>query len=365
MNRNAIAHATVYCVDLAKNKFQVHGFSASGERLLQATFSRSQCDAFFGGSSTSRKVGKPPVAKLGARVVMEACGGGHYWGRCLQGRGYAPKLVPPQFVAKQRLGNKNDGNDADAIFAVHGDARVRPVPIKTVAQQDLCAQHRVRELLVSQRTQYINQVRGLLAERGWVAVRGQAGFAELLARVAEQAPTAEVTATMAELIDVIAQQIRRVNTEIAALEGRLSQALAESPVAQRIDSIFGVGLVTATAFAGEFGDHVERFADARQFAASIGITPSEHSSGEQRKLGHITKRGNPYLRKLLVQCAQSILRAQARHDDATCVLARRLLEKNKHHNAVVIALANRVARIIYGVIKHKTDYQPHGRVQPA
>lgn len=170
---------------------------------------------------------------------------------------------------------------------------------------------------------------------------------------------------LANLMDLLAKQIRAVNTRIAVLDTRLEHTLTHSPVAQRVGSIFGVGRITATAVAGEYGNSTERFADARQFAASIGITPSEHSSGEKRRLGAITKRGNPYLRKLLVQCAQVVLMYSTRHNDALCVFARRLMEKHKRRNTVIIAIANRLARIIYAVIKHQTDYRPEGRTQYA
>jgi transposase len=353
MNRTANAPERVYCIDLAKNKFQVHVFSPSGERLQQRTLSRGQFASFFAHPS-----------RRGGLAVMEACASSHFWSRHLQARGYYTKLVPAQFVAKQRLGNKTDGNDADGIFAVHRDPRVRPVPVKSLEQQDLCAQHRVRELLVSQRTQYINQARGLLAERGCVAARGESGFAQLLDRIAS-APSQEITPPLVALIKIIVEQIRAVNAQIAVLETRLKSTLAVSPVAQRIDRVFGIGFITATAFAGEFGHGVDRFADARQFAAAIGITPSEHSSGEKRHLGSITKRGNPYLRKLLVQCAQAVLTASTKRDDTICVFAKRLLEQHKPRNTVIVAIANRLARILYAVIKHQTDYHPHAGAQHA
>ena len=351
MNRTAKLSDRTYCVDLAKNKFQVHAFLPSGERVQQLTLTRSKFDAFFA-----------DPARIGGLVVMEACAGSHYWARRFEHRGYGTKLVPPQFVAKQRLGNKNDGNDADGIFAVHRDPRVRPVPVKTVEQQDLCALHRVRELLVSQHTQYINQARGLLAERGYVAARGTAGFTDLLTRLAEQ-PSQELTPSLIGVIELLVQQLRQLETQIDVIEKQLQTILTASPVAQRIDSVFGIGFITATAFAGEYGACLHRFADSRQFAASLGITPTEHSSGQKRRLGAITKRGNPYLRRLLVQCAQSVLKHCKRRDDALCLLGRRLLAQNKRHSAVVVAIANRLARIIYAVIKHQEDYRPHAVAQ--
>jgi len=352
MNRSANLSEQIYCVDLAKNKFQVHAFSPGGECLQRLTLSRGKFDAFF-----------KNAAHAGAWVVMEACASGHYWSRCFQARGYRTKLVPAQFVARQRIGNKTDGNDADAIFAVHRDPRVRPVPVKSPEQQDLCALHRVRELLVRQRTQYINQARGLLAERGCVAARGEGGMAHLLAQIA-RSTSADITPPLAELIQLLAAQIHALNAQIGGLETRLQDALAHSAVAQRVDSIFGVGTLTATAFAAEYDANLARFADARQFAASLGVTPSEDSSGERRRLGAITRRGNPYLRKLLVQCAQVILMHAATRQDALCVFARRLMERHKRRHTVIVALANRLARIIYAVIKHDTDYHPHGRAQP-
>lgn len=350
MNRTANRSDRTYCVDLAKNVIQVHGFSAQGECLERQRLTRSKFDACFAGAG-----------RAGGLVVMEACASSHFWSRRLQSRGYRTKLVPPQFVAKQRLGNKNDGNDADAIFAVHRDARVRPVPVKSLAQQDLCAQHRVRELLVRQRTQCINQARGLLAERGCVAARGEGGFADLLERVAGHA-SEELTPTLVQLVGLLAAQLRALNARIAELDAQLEVALAQSPAAQRLDRIFSVGTITATAFVGEFGEDVSRFANARQFAAGVGITPSEHSSGDTRRLGTITKRGNPYLRRLLVQCAQTVVRHAAKRDDAICLFARRLLKKHKRRNTVVVAVANRLARIIYAVTRDQAPYHPGGCV---
>lgn len=347
MNRTANFADRVYCVDLAKNKFQLHTFSPGGERIAARTYARSKFDAFFA-----------DPAKAGALVVMEACASSQYWARRLASRGYRIKLVPPQFVAKQRHGNKTDGNDADAIFAVHRDPRVRPVPVKTLEQQDLCAMHRARELLMKHRTAHINQIRGLLAERGCIAAKGEAGFSDLLARILSQ-PPAEVTAGLVDTVMLLAEQIRAVEANIDLLDARLKVVRAHSPAAQRLDGIFGVGPVTATAFVGEYGHSVERFADARQFAANIGITPSEHSSGEKRRLGAITKRGNPYLRKLLVQCGQSVVNAAGRRDDAICRFAQRLLAQGKRRNTVIIAVANRLARIIYALFKHQTDYRPN------
>lgn len=344
MNRTQSSVARVYCVDLAKNTFQVNTWSTDGVRLKVATLSRSKFDAFFS-----------PQRSGGARVVMEACASAHHWARTLQARGYQVKLVPPQFVAKQRIGNKTDGNDADAIYAVDRDARVRAVPVKTLEQQDLSAEHCLRDLLVGQRTACINQLRGLLAERGWVAARGAGGMEALLTTL-EVPPGGEVTPALIQILVQVKQQIAFIDEQLVQVNRRLAQVAKHHPVARRLDSIHGVGAIIATAVLAQFGNDVRRFADARQFAASMGVTPSEHSSGQTRQLGAITKRGDPYLRRLLIQGSQSVVNVSARRDDPISQLAQRLLPR-KPRNAVVVAVANRLARIIYAVIKHGEPYR--------
>ncbi len=344
MNRTENSATHVHCVDLAKDKFQVNVFSASGERLSARTLSRAKFNTAFSAERAD-----------GSLVVMEACASSHYWGRELQRRGYRVKLVPAQFVAKQRMGSKTDGNDADALFPVHRDARVRPVPIKTLAQQDLCAEHRARALLVGQRTACVNQIRGLLAERGVVAPRGWNGLRQLLTQL-EAPPGGHITPALIVVIEQAVQQVSNLDTQIALIEARLAEVARNDETARNLDSILGIGLITATALLGQFGNDLRRYASARQFAASLGLAPREHSSGQSRWLGEITKRGDPYLRTLLVQCGQSVVRICDRHDDELCRLAQRLLQR-RPRNTVVVAIANRLARIIYAVIKHGEPYR--------
>lgn len=346
---NPVASALVYCVDLAKNKFQMHSFRAHGERLQRRTLTRSSLAAFFGKPNTPRGI-----------VVMEACASAHYWARWLMHRGYQTKLVPAQFVAKHRIGNKTDGNDADAIYATHGDARVRPVPVKSIEQQDQCSWHRLRDRLVAERLRCTNQARGLLAERGCVAAKGQKGFAELMAGIHVR-DDAEVTRPLLQMLELIGARIEQIDQQLKQILNELTAQLNQSPVAQNLDSMLGVGVIIATAVAAETGGNVQRYADARQFAASLGITPSEDSSGEKRHLGAITRRGNAYLRRMLVQGAQSVVTACQRRDDALCLLARRLLAQGKRRSTVAVAIANRMARIMYVIIKHGEHYRPEGK----
>ena len=348
-NPTTTVDARVYAIDLAKNVFQVHTYGPHGHGIAEQRLSRKKFAAKFVDPQTLR-----------GTIVMEACGSSHYWGRRLAKLGYRIHLVPPQFVAQRRIGNKTDGNDAAAIYAVSQDRRVKPVPVKSLAQQDLAALHRVRERLVAQHTQCRNQVRGLLAERGVVEKAGNAGFTALMQRL-NQGDAPQVTEPLRYVVATIVEQMDQLKAHLKRIEDQLKDAHRASPVSQLLATTFGVGLITATACAAEYGDSVARFADSRQFAASIGVTPGEHSSGEKRRRGRITKRGNPYLRKLLVQGANTVVNLCHRRDDALCLLARRLLAAHKRRATVVVAIANRMARILYAILKQREPYRPQGR----
>ena len=349
--------APVYCVDLAKNTFEAHVFTAHGTCKERHRLNRGNFAKWFADAHRVRGV-----------VVMEACASAHFWGRWLTARGYRVRLLPPVFVAQHRVGNKTDGNDADAIFATHGDRRVREVPVRTVAQQDACAWHRLREGLIGQRTQVLNRARGLLAERGCVTARGHTHLHRMMAELHAR-EDAEVSRDLLRILEFLGEQCDLIDQQLAKLDDELAAQCAQSPVAQRLDTVLGIGVVTATALAASTGGRVERYADARQFAASVGLTPNERSSGDKRRLGAITRRGDAYLRRLLVQGAQSVIRVSARRpDDALCRFAQRLRDHGKAHNTVAVAVANRMARMAYALIRHGDNYRPsgsprHGRAQ--
>ncbi|MDA8486006.1 IS110 family transposase [Pseudomonas resinovorans] len=330
----------VHCVDLAKEKFQEHSFSHSGECLKRRTLTRTQFVRLFADPQLLRGL-----------IVMEACASANHWCRRFEALGHRALQLPAQFVAQHRIGSKNDGNDADAIYATHCDTRVRPVPTKTLAQQDLAALHSARYLLLKQRVQLSNQIRGLLAERDCVAAQGARGFEALLSQAAS-GEEAEVTEPLLAVIAIQLQLLRHVERQLAELDGEVEQLARQLPQARLLTSIFGVGPLIATAFVAEYGAGVARYADARQFAASLGLVPREHSSGKTRWLGGITKRGDAERRRLLVQGASSVVRHCQPRQDPLSVLARRLLERHKCHKVVTLAVANRLARIIYAVLKH-------------
>ncbi|MNZ80469.1 Transposase IS116/IS110/IS902 family protein [compost metagenome] len=351
MQTSPVTPSLVHCVDLAKDKFQVHSFSHSGECLKQRTLTRTQFVHLFADPQQPRGL-----------IVMEACASASHWCRRFEALGHRTRQLPAQFVAKHRLGSKNDGNDADAIHVTHRDSRVRSVPTKTLAQQDLAALHSARQLLLKQRVQLSNQIRGLLAERGCVAGKGERGFQELLSRAAG-GDALEVTAPLLTLIGIQLQVLRQLEEQLAVLDRQVEQLARQLPQARLLTSIFGVGPLIATAFVAEHGAGVARYADARQFAASLGLTPREHSSGNSRRLGGITKWGDAYRRRLLIQGASSVVQHCQQHQDPLCELARRLLEGHKCRNVVTTAVANRMARIIYAVLKHGEAYRMSGSPQ--
>lgn len=334
----------VYCIDLANTVFQVHRFTTHGRRLARQRLNRAKFKAFVADPHRVRGI-----------VVMEACGGSNHWGRLFQAQGDTVKLVPPQFVAKRRHGNKTDGNDADTIFAVHQDVRVRPVPVKTLAQQDTLARHRLRDLLRRQRNQLICHLRSVLQERGHIERKGDGGLAALVRRLGAGELDGVSPDVTRQLLEVW-EQIDGLTKQLAAIDKALEVQGRQDPAARRLTTIFGIGPVTATAVVATHGDKAGRYASAAQFAASMGTTPLEDSSGERRRLGSITRRGDAYLRWLLCQCSQSVIQHADRRDDAVSRLVLRLKAAGKHHNTIVVAVANRLARIIYAMLRDGAEY---------
>lgn len=267
---------TTFSVDLAKNKFQVHGFSAVGEKIVAKTLPRAKFLAFL--SARSER----------CRVVMEACAASHHWARALRSLGFHPELLPAQHVAALVAGEKNDANDADAIYEAANRPKIRRVAIKSESQQDLLALHRVRDRLVRSRTALINQIRGLLAERGVVFAPRTGTLKQALPRWLDGAG-----GPFAILIESLLEAWRSLDQRINHLEGELKAHYRASPACQRIGAVEGIGVIGATAITASVGD-ARAFHSGRQFAAWMGLTPRERSSGERRYLGSITKRGDGY-----------------------------------------------------------------------
>jgi transposase len=333
---------TMIGLDLAKRVFQVHGIDNEGRVAVRRSLRRSEVKRFF--------------AKLAPCVVgMEACATAHHWARELRGLGHDVRLVPPSYVRPYVKRGKNDAVDAEAICEAMNRPSMRFVPVKTKAQQAVLVQHRVRELLVRQRTMQMNALRAHLAEFGIAAVRGRGGLAMLIERL-HTASEAELPALARTTLMAIVAGIRELDARIADLEKAIIAHTRADPVARRLATIPGIGPIGASALSAMVGDPTQ-FRRGRHFAAWLGLTPRQNSTGGKTRLGRISKQGDRYLRKLLVLGATSSLR-RARHEQTPLAAWTRRLLQRQPARLVTVALANKMARIAWAVMANGATYQP-------
>lgn len=327
-------------IDLAKQVFQVHGVDERGHTVLRRRLSRTQL--------------RPFVAQLRpCRIGLEACGSAHYWARELTTLGHDVRLIAPQFVTPYRKNDKNDGNDAEAICEAVSRPHMRFVPVKDVGQQAVLTVHRARQLLVAERTALVNQRRGVLAEFGLIVSAGIGALRRAWPGLLE---TPELPALAREVFTDLADRVRGVDERVAAYDHRVVQLARQTEPAQRLMPVPGVGPVTATALIATVGT-AHAFRNGRQLAAWLGLVPRQHASGGIRRLGRITKRGDVYLRTLLIHGARAVMRHLARRTDATSrwVTA---LHARRGFNKAVVALAAKQARILWALLATGRTYQP-------
>jgi transposase len=331
-------------VDLAKGVFQVHGVDRNEKAAWR------------------RKLGRADWLKTllqsiepGCEIGMEACGGAHHWARQLQQRGYRVKLIAPQFVKPYVKGNKNDSNDAEAICEAMSRPSMRFVAVKTVEQQDLQAVHRIRSELIKQRTAKGNQIRGLTSEFGLIAPRELSQLRMAIPRWLEDEKNG-LSARFRRLLDGLWQDLTGLDARVKELDSEISLIAVTNPVAKRLQQLRGVGPVIATALLANVGDATQ-FTNGRQMAASIGLTPRQNSSGGKERLLGITKRGDTYLRTLLIHGARSMINAAKKKDDRLSQWALRIAT-TRHPNIAAVALANKTARIAWALMTKGADYDP-------
>lgn len=336
-------NATTFSVDLASQVFQVHGYDRQQQRVSKKRLSRSRFQAWC------------EALPAGTRVVMEATGSAHHWGRVLQARGVRVKLLPPQHVKAMLIGNKTDANDADAIFEASWRPKVKPVPVKSAAQQAILAEHRRREGLIRDRTRTLNQMRGLLREFGILIGARNGPFRRQVAGVLADAENG-LPWRLRTLLAEAREDLLHLDGQLGKIDARLELLARQDPLCRRLQAIEGIGPVSATALAASLGEG-RRFSRARQFAASLGLVPREHSSGTQHRLGAITKRGNGYLRYLLVHGARSVIRTAGHKTDPRSRWLQSL-EARAGHNKTTVALANKNARIVWAVFQSGQPYRP-------
>lgn len=325
---------TTVGLDLAKNIFQVHGVNEHGRAVIRKQLTRSKVKEFF--------ANLPPC-----RVGMEACGSSHYWARELMKFGHDVKLISPQFVKPYVKGNKNDRNDAEGICEAVARPNMRFVAVKTVAQQDLQALHRVRSRLFAERTALGNQIRGLLGEYGIVIAQSLTQLRRALPIIMEDAENG-LTGAAREVFAELYAELVALDVRIKQNEQRIGRAFKAEPMCQKIAAIPGVGPLTATAMIAAVGDG-QGFRHGREMAAWLGLVPRQHSSGGKAVLLGISKRGDRYLRMLLIHGARAVLQVADKKPDARHRWAAGL-KARRGPNIAAVALANKTARTIWAVL---------------
>ena len=343
-----MVHATTVAIDLAKDVFELAFADGTGRILERKRLSRRA----FAKALHNR----PPMA-----VVMEACGSAHYWARRFQAQGHAVRLLPARDVRPYVRRNKTDRADAAGLLEAARCGQIDAVAVKTPRQQGLQGLHRVREQFKAQRTATINLVRGLLREYGVALPAGAARLAPGVMAALEDADNELPMSLRAALADLL-ERIGSLQRGMATIERQLAEEAEHDIAVQRYQTVPGVGLLTATALRASAGD-LGRFRSGRHLAAWLGVVPREHSSGQQRRLGTITKRGDPYLRTLLIHGGRAVLRS--------ALLRRRAgreleplqawaleVQQRQGHNKAAVALANKIARRLWAIDRYGVAFDP-------
>lgn len=329
-------------IDLAKNVFQLHGVDEREQVVLRKQLKRHQLLEFFV---------KQPVLLIG----MEACGSAHHWARTLLAMGHTVKLMAPQHVKPYVKSNKNDKNDAEAICEAVSRPSMRFVPVKSVAQHDMQAVHRVRERLVSARTDLSNEMRGLLAEYGIVINKlGVASVRNALPGILEDADN-KLTHKMRALLDDMREELSALETRIKKYDQKITQHVNDDERVQRLMQIEGVGPITASAMVTAVGD-AKHFKSGRELSAWLGIVPKQHSSGGKEKLGGISKRGDKRLRTLAIHGARAVIKMSAKKNDRKSQWVNNLVAR-RNKNIAAVALANKNVRIMHALLTRNESYR--------
>jgi transposase len=325
-------------VDTSKSVFTLHGVDERGRPILRQDLTRARFERFLGKVSPTE-------------VVLEACGSSHHWGRFAQELGHTVRLIPPQYVKPFVKRGKNDRADAEAICEAASRPSMRFVPVKSARAQAEAMDLSARDLLIRQRTQLVNAIRGHAAEFGVIAAKGIAQVEPLLSKIADDTNMPQAAKeTLAHLGRVVAQ----LDTQLAEIDQRLAARHKANPISQRLAAVPGVGPITALTVATTIDPG--QFASARHFAAWLGLTPREHSTGGRQRLGGISRAGHERLRQLLVVGAMAVIR-QARPGNKTANPWLLGLLERRPRKLAAVALANKMARILWAMLANGTAYR--------
>lgn len=331
---------TTIGIDLAKAVFQVHGVNAQGKALPRKQLKRDQMMAFF-------------TTLVPCLIGMEACGSAHHWARKLQVLGHTVKLMAPQFVKPYVKTNKNDMADAEAICEAVSRPNMRFVPIKDVEQQAVLAVHRVRQGMVKARTAQANQIRGLLSEFGLIIPQGIAYIHQRVPTLIEEAGDT-LPGAFCALVQRMLDHLKELDRQVGELELQIQAWHRSSRLSRKLEKIPGIGPITASALVASIGN-ARNFQNGRQLAAWLGLVPRQHSTGGKSNLLGISKRGDCYLRTLLIHGARSVIRHAENKLNGHEWLRTLMGRRNK--NVATVALANKNARIVWALLAHDQEFR--------
>ena len=344
---------TTLGIDLAKTVFHLVGLDDKGHEIMKKKVSRKDLAATV--------CNLPPC-----RIAMEACGSASFWGRKFQAMGHTVTLIPPQYVKPFVRRNKNDWNDAHAIAEASLRPSIPTVPLKTEEAQDLQSLHRARQLVIEFRTATINHVRGILAEYGIVLKVSAAKMEDELNRLVNDSDDTRISPFLNETLRSMSTELTGLNEKLEDFDRRIAQYAKKNPVCQRLMSVPGVGVLTATVLIALVGDPF-RFKNGRQFAAYVGLVPRQHSSGGKSVLLGISKRGDTYLRTLLIHGGRAVVRSVQKLASGGQELRGRNawiadLVLRRGANRAAVAIANKNARVLWVLLtKDETVFDPSGR----
>ncbi len=343
---------TTIGIDLAKAVFQIHGVDERGKVAVRKQLKRAEMLVYF--------------ANLEPCLIgMEACGSAHYWARKLGEFGHNVKLMAPQFVKPYVKTNKNDLTDAEAICEAVSRPNMRFVPIKNVEQQATLSMHRARQGFVKARTAQANQIRGLLSEFGIVIPQGIKSIAKRMPDILEDGENS-LPGTMRKLLERLNDNLKEMDRQVAELELQIKLWHANSEASRKLEAIPGIGPITASAIVATVGNATE-FKNSRQLAAWLGLVPKQHSSGGKQTLLGISKRGDTYLRTLMIHGARAVIRFAENKAEPNEWLCKLIGRRNK--NVAAVALANKNARIVWALLvkgkAYEQDYMPTAKTAVA
>jgi transposase len=333
-------------LDLAKSVFQVHAADRDGRPVVRKKLRRGQIHGFFAGLSP-------------CLIGLEACASAHYWARELQALGHKVRLIPPQYVKPFVKRNKNDAADAEAICEALARPTMRFAAVKSAEQQSVLTLHRARELLVRQRTMLINALRGHCGEFGIVVAQGASKVTALIEMI-EYPEDERFPALARAALGPLVEQLRMAQIQILDLEKKLMAWHRTNEASRRLEAIPGVGVITATALVATIGD-ASQFHSGRQLAAWLGLVPRQHSSGGKERLGRISKRGDGYIRRLLVHGARADLRWSKHRKERRSIWQESLLAR-RPTNVVLVAMANKTARVVWAMLSRGEPFRSEARI---